>query len=129
MDLQAKLKEWQKTKSVSTANEICEHLSKRVISDELFRQVVEWGRERNITNPDKQLCKVLEEVGEIAHEICRSNYTSEELQDALGDSMVALIILADTLNFDILFCLQEAYSVIKNRNGQTIDGCFVKSNG
>lgn len=127
MDLQAKINEWRKTKSVSTANEICEHLSKRVISDELFRQVVEWGRERNITNPDKQLCKVLEEVGEIAHEVCRSNYTSEELQDALGDATVTLIILADILNFDLLFCLQEAYDTIKNRKGETIDGCFKKA--
>lgn len=128
MDLQAKINEWRKTKSVSTANEICEHLSRRMISDELFKQVVDWGRDKGIDNPDKQLGKVLEEVGEIAHEIVRSNYNSEEMQDAIGDSMVTLIILADILNFDALFCLQESYNTIKPRTGKTIDGCFVKSN-
>ena len=124
--MEEKLKEWRKTRSLSLAAEICDQLASRAISDDLVKQVIDWGRDKGITNPDKQLCKVLEEVGEMAHEICRSQYTSEEMQDSIGDSMVALIILADTLNFDPLLCLQEAYNVIKNRSGQTISGCFVK---
>lgn len=124
--MEEKLKEWKETRSLSLAAEICDQLAARTISDDLFKEVIDWGRERNITNPDKQLCKVLEEVGEIAHEICRSRYTSEELQDALGDATVTLIILADILNFDLLFCLQEAYNTIKDRKGETRNGCFEK---
>ena len=124
--LEEKLKEWKKTRSLSLATEICDQLAPRTISDDLFKEVIDWGRERNITNPDKQLCKVLEEVGEMAHEICRSQYTSEEMQDSIGDSLVTIIILADILNFDPLFCLQEAYNTIKDRKGETRNGCFEK---
>lgn len=124
--MEEKLKEWKETRSLSLAAEICDQLAARTISDDLFKEVVDWGRERNITNPDKQLCKVLEEVGEMAHEICRSQYTSEEMQDSIGDSLVTIIILADILNFDPLFCLQEAYNTIKDRKGETRNGCFEK---
>lgn len=124
--MEEKLREWKETRSLSLAAEICDQLAARTISDDLFKQVIDWGRERNITNPDKQLCKVLEEVGEMAHEICRSHYTSEEMQDSIGDSLVTIIILADILNFDPLFCLQEAYNTIKDRKGETRNGCFEK---
>lgn len=124
--MEEKLKEWKETRSLSLAAEICDQLAARTISDDLFKQVINWGRERNITNPDKQLCKVLEEVGEMAHEICRSHYTSEEMQDSIGDSLITIIILADILNFDPLFCLQEAYNTIKDRKGETRNGCFEK---
>lgn len=124
--MEEKLKEWKETRSLSLAAEICDQLAARTISDDLFKEVIDWGRERNITNPDKQLCKVLEEVGEMAHEICRSHYTSEEMQDSIGDSLVTIIILADILNFDPLFCLQEAYNTIKDRRGETRNGCFEK---
>lgn len=124
--MEEKLREWKETRSLSLAAEICDQLAARTISDDLFKQVIDWGRERNITNPDKQLCKVLEEVGEMAHEICRSQYTSEDMQDSIGDSLVTIIILADILNFDPLFCLQEAYNTIKDRKGETRNGCFEK---
>lgn len=124
--LEEKVKEWEKTKSISLATEICEMLSVRPISDELFQDVVNWGREKGINNSDKQLCKVQEEIGEIAHELCRGNYHSEEMQDSIGDTAIALTILADTLDFDILFCMQEAYDTIRNRTGKNLDGCFIK---
>lgn len=124
--LEEKLKEWKKTRSLSLAAEICDQLAPRTISDDLVKQVINWGRDKGITNPDKQLCKVLEEVGEMAHEICRSHYTSEGMQDSIGDSLVTIIILADILNFDPLFCLQEAYNTIKDRKGETRNGCFEK---
>lgn len=125
--LEEKVKEWKKIKSVSLAAEICEILSKRMISDELFKSVVNWGRDKGIDNPDKQLCKVVEEIGEVSHEICRGNYHSDELQDALGDTAITLIILADILDFDLLFCIQEAYDTIKDRTGKTLSGCFIKN--
>ena len=95
-------------------------------TDELINSVKEWGRERKITNPDKQTIKLGEEVGELYSEICRGHYDSVELKDAIGDIQVVLIILADMLGIDYIGCLNDAYNEIKNRQGETKDGCFVK---
>ena len=93
--------------------------------DDLIR---EWGREKGINNPDKQTVKLMEEVGELAHEICRGKYDSDELKDAFGDIQVVLIILGDILGIDTEKCKEDAYNVIKNRTGHNVDGSFVKDN-
>ena len=90
-------------------------------------KIREWGREKGINNPDKQTVKLMEEVGELAHEICRGKYDSDELKDAFGDIQVVLIILADILDIDVEKCKEDAYNVIRERKGKTSDGCFVKS--
>lgn len=95
-------------------------------TDELIGEVMYWGVKHNISNPDRQYAKLNEEVGEIAHELTRDRLYSSEMMDALGDTFVTLIILADILHFDIRDCLEAAYSEIKNRNGKTINGSFVK---
>jgi len=46
--------------------------------------------------------------------------------DAIGDSLVTIIILADILGYNPVDCLQEAYDVISKRKGETKDGCFIK---
>lgn len=86
-----------------------------------------WGRNRNITNPDKQTIKLMEEVGELAHEICRGKYDSDELKDAIGDIQVVVIILADILGFKAEDCLKSAYEEILGRTGVNNDGCFIKN--
>ena len=90
--------------------------------------IKEWGREKGINNPDKQTVKLIEEVGELAHEICRGKYDSDELKDAFGDIQVVLIILGDMLGIDVEQCKKDAYNVIKNRTGHNVDGSFVKDN-
>lgn len=95
-------------------------------TDELIDAVAEWGQSHKINNPIMQYAKVTEEVGEIAHELTRGHYDTPELIDALGDSTVTLIILADILGYDLRACLREAYEEIKNRHGKTVDGSFVK---
>lgn len=95
-------------------------------TDELIDAVAHWGLSHDITNPIMQYAKVNEEVGEIAHELTRGRLYSPEMMDAIGDTMVTLIILADILHFDVRDCLAEAYEQIKNREGKTIMGCFVK---
>ena len=92
--------------------------------DDLIKQ---WGREKGINNPDKQTVKLMEEVGELAHEICRGNYNSAELKDALGDIQVVLLILSDILDVSLDECKKMAYDVITKRSGYTVDGCFIKS--
>lgn len=95
--------------------------------------VIQWGRDKGLHDPKAQLNKVIEEVGEIAHEITRNHYDLEaleqpdELADAIGDTLVTIIILADILNMDPMACLEEAYMAIANRTGETKDGSFIKT--
>lgn len=94
--------------------------------NELFTNVRKWAEERNINNaePSKQFLKVTEELGEIAEAMAKNNH--EQLVDSLGDITVTLIILAQQHNLNLEYCLNEAYDVIKNRKGKTINGVFVK---
>lgn len=97
-------------------------------TDELIEAVKKWGRDREINNPIMQYAKVIEETGEIAHEITRGKYKdyNPDLKDAFGDTLVTLIILADILGYDIVDCLNAAYNEIAPRQGKTINGSFVK---
>lgn len=90
----------------------------------LITTVRDWGREKGINNDLMQYAKLNEEVGEIAHELTRGRTT--DMKDALGDTFVTLIILADILGFDIIDCLLAAYEEIKDRKGTNINGSFVK---
>jgi len=94
--------------------------------DELVHNVIEWRREHKIDNPVMQALKVTEEVGEISTEITHNRLHGPGMVDAIGDSLVAIIILADILGYNPVDCLQEAYDVISKRKGETKDGCFIK---
>ncbi len=95
-------------------------------TDRLVEEIIQWGRDKGIDNPDKQTIKLMEEVGELANEISRSHYHTAEVKDAIGDITVVLIILADILDLDFGVCLSIAYEAIKNRHGQTVNGSFIK---
>ena len=92
----------------------------------LVHNVQVWGREKGLSDPKAQLNKVIEEVGEIAHEITRNNYDSDELTDAIGDTLVTIIILANILKREPVECLAKAYKEIAHRTGKTENGTFVK---
>lgn len=83
--------------------------------------VIQWGRNKNLNDPKAQLNKVIEEVGEIAHEITRNHYDLDaleqpaELEDAIGYALVTIIILSDILNINPIEALQFAYEAIKDR--------------
>lgn len=96
-------------------------------TDELINAVREWGRDKGIDNADRQTIKLMEEVGELSHEISRCRYDSKATEDAIGDIGVVLIILADILGYDIVDCLGLAYNEIKNRKGHTENGSFIKT--
>lgn len=99
--------------------------------DTIF-EVINWGRDKGLNDPKSQLNKVIEEVGEIAHEITRNHYDldaleqPDELVDAIGDTLVTVIILADILGIDPVDALASAYETIKDRKGKTQNGTFVK---
>lgn len=92
-----------------------------------IQDVIQWGRDKGLNDPKAQLNKVIEEVGEIAHEVTRNNTDSPELEDAIGDTLVTVIILSDICGKDPMECLREAYETIKDRKGKTENGTFVKA--
>ena len=102
-------------------------------ADILFGKIKGWGRSKQLHDCKSQLNKVIEEVGEIAHEITRNHYDlnaieqPDELGDALGDSFVTLLILSDILGVDPLDAMFTALEAIKNRKGKTVNGTFVKA--
>lgn len=95
--------------------------------DVLVGLIAVWGQKHGIDNPDKQTVKLMEEVGELAHEISRGQYNSKATEDAIGDIGVVLIILADILGYEFADCLELAYNEIKDRTGKTVDGSFIKT--
>lgn len=95
-------------------------------ADVLFDLIRNWGRDRKLHDPKAQLNKTTEELGELAHEVCRNRYDTANFKDSIGDIMVTLIILADMTGNDPTDCLQMAYNSIKNRTGITEDGTFIK---
>lgn len=94
--------------------------------DDLIGLVEVWAVDKGLDSADsfKQFAKVAEEFGEIAAALARDD--KEELRDAIGDTVVTLIILAKQQGMDLEDCLQTAYDVIKGRTGKTVNGIFVK---
>ena len=86
-----------------------------------------WATRRGLdkTNSDKQLIKLVEEVGELA-EAHNKNWRDKQI-DSLGDIFVVLTIYALQNGLHLDDCIKEAYNTIKDRNGKMIDGVFVKN--
>ena len=92
----------------------------------LIALVIDWAKKRglNTADPNKQMLKVMEEVGEVASALAKDN--KNELIDGIGDVMVTLIILAEQNGLTLNECLQTAYQQIANRTGKTVNGIFIK---
>ena len=92
-----------------------------------IKSIEAWATLRglNKSNSDKQLIKLVEEVGELA-EAHNKEYRDKQI-DSLGDIFVVLTIYALQNDLRIDDCIKEAYNTIKDSNGKMIDGVFVKS--
>ena len=103
----------------------------------------EWGKEKGITGPNAkatantQFEKLLEEVEELRVGIEKESF--DEIEDAIGDCVVVLTLLAelipqpvnnelgeDPIEFSVEQAIRCAYDVISKRTGKMIDGKFVK---
>lgn len=98
---------------------------------ELIDKVNEWADERNLkqADPNIQWMRVTEEVGEIRDVLLKPTKFTEPqaaLKDAIGDTLVTIIVLAHQLDLDVTECLSIAYEEIKNRKGKMVNGTFVK---
>ena len=92
----------------------------------LVKSVEVWAMNKGLdkSDPRAQYFKVVEKVGEIADGLLRND--KFEVIDAIGDSIVTLIILAKTIDSSAVECLGAAYDVIKDRTGKVVDGVFIK---
>lgn len=112
---------------------------------ELEEKVLEWAGSHDLLheeNANKQFLKFVEEVFEFKTEfdyngnefiVClvdkRMKFTPDtfhKMKLEMGDIIVTLIILCEQLDIDPTECLEMAYKKIKDRQGKTIDGTFVK---
>lgn len=96
--------------------------------EQIQERVLDWANDKNLLAPDnhtKQFMKVIEEIGELSDAMLKGNKIAEE--DAFGDVLVTLVILAKQRNVDLLAEFENAYNIIKARTGQTINGTFIKN--
>ena len=98
---------------------------------ELIDKVNDWADARGLkqADPNIQWMRVTEEVGEIRDVLLKPTKFTEPqaaLKDAIGDTLVTIIVLAHQLDLDVTECLGIAYEEIKNRKGKMINGTFVK---
>lgn len=92
-----------------------------------FDPIRKWANDRGIYqigDPKTQFIKLMEEAGELAKAILKSD--DEEFIDAIGDCVVVLTNLAALKGYTIEECINSAYQVIANRTGKMENGTFVK---
>ena len=101
-------------------------------------RVEAWAEKRGLVNdnydglgenghaplPDKQMLKLVEEVGETARALAYND--TDELRDGIGDCVVCLIVLAAQCNMTLEECMDAAWDEIKDRTGKLEDGLFKK---
>lgn len=102
--------------------------------EELQKRIELWAVNKDLdkADPKIQWMRVTEEVGEIRDVLLKpTKFEHPELAlvDAIGDSLVTLIVLSRQLKIDPVKSLEVAYNEIKNRKGKMINGTFVKEEG
>src|SRR5690625_4689883 len=94
--------------------------------NELTENIQKWAKERNLhtADPNKQMLKLVEELGELAEGMAKDK--PEMVEDSIGDIYVVLTILSMQLGISLESCVSVAYNEIKDRKGKMVDGVFVK---
>lgn len=94
----------------------------------LEREVLQWAYERGLLFPENsknQLLKTFEEIGELSKALLENN--KEKIKDGIGDVLITLIIFANNNSLSLQECLDCSYNEIKDRQGKTINGTFIKN--
>ena len=91
--------------------------------EQLIRNVQDWAEPKDI-KPQVQLTKIMEELGETSEAYNKRHY--EDLVDSIGDLQVTIIIFANLIGVDYQDALESAWNEIKDRQGKTVDGVFIK---
>ncbi len=93
-----------------------------------FDIIRQWAKNKGIYDKgDKktQFIKLQEEVGELAVSILKNK--NLDFIDVIGDCVIVLTNLAALENIKIEDCINNAYKEIANREGNMINGTFVKN--
>lgn len=89
------------------------------------QKIVGWHHDRNLiegaTDKD-QLCKLVQEVGELSDNICKGR----SVADDIGDCIVVLVNIAERNKLTLKDCMEVAWNDIKDRKGKMVDGIFIK---
>lgn len=94
---------------------------------EQFDVIRDWAETKGIYakgDVKTQFAKLAEEFGELGKAILQDDLA--KIEDAIGDQVVVLTNLAKLAGTSIEHCIGLAWKEIKNRNGQMINGTFVK---
>ena len=92
---------------------------------EYVERIGQWHRDRNLIDgatAKDQVCKLIQEVGELSDNVCKGR----DISDDVGDCIVVLINLAEREGLSLTHCCEVAYNDIKDRKGRMVDGVFVK---
>lgn len=94
--------------------------------DEVTVLIEEWAIDKGLdaADPTKQCMKLGEEFGELFEGMNKGNFP--QVVDSIGDMYVVLTILALQFDIGIDFAIKTAYDEIKNRQGKTVNGMFIK---
>lgn len=96
-------------------------------ASETFDKIINWAVARNLVEgatPAAQFEKLAEEFGELGRALIEDDQA--KFEDAVGDMVVVLTILAAQRDTNIEKCIAGAYDEIKDRTGKMVDGKFVK---
>lgn len=96
--------------------------------EELEARIEAWATARvlNTGDPRNQLLKCVEEIGELVSAELRGD--AEAQVDSLGDVLVTLIVYSMVANLPAVGeALEQAWNSIKDRQGQTVNGVFIKN--
>jgi len=87
----------------------------------------QWAKQRGIIdggNPITQTVKLMEEVGELAHALLRSD--GVKTVDALGDCVIVLVSIAKQVGVNLEDCINQAYEEVSGRTGKMVNHNFIK---
>jgi NTP pyrophosphatase (non-canonical NTP hydrolase) len=92
-------------------------------------KIIQWSEKRKIipnAKPYTQLMKAVSEMGELCDAELKGQMPL--IKDGVGDVLVCLINYCALKDINLVNCIEEAYSQIKDRKGTTLpDGTFVKA--
>lgn len=77
------------------------------LQKEIIKFVKRWDKVRNVQpSKDEAFFHIVEEVGELARQYVnresrKEQYSKDEIKNAIGDTLMQLVRLADLHNFDI----------------------------
>jgi len=121
----------QKAAALADAKSIIERVKHAALPPEgaitPFGRIFEWAGERKLLDKgtlQAQVIKLMEEVGELAKAVLEGD--RDGVVDALGDVQIVLQIAALIGGYDLDLCLLAALDEIEGREGETIDGTFIK---